>query len=570
MRFLFSHDFSRLIRNCARTDVFAQTSKQKRSVLHYPENPQNLYFIDRNLFHEGFLPKDEVIHEAGIALISPIILKILRFKRRVTMRAHAQLDPTTKKQILTTVILAAGLALAGVWTNTVGYSIDLLPLAAEPIIGFLSADAFRLGRLFMGIVFIVCARKLPQIQKTTVIIATLILSMGTGSLIIAYNQTLLNPLFLSVLSIFISIACYSFLVWVFYRQFARRLPTIYAVWGIAASLILEIWLSAFTCLVLPAKAQITLSLFLPFFIAAAYYLAFRFNNSGSEPKPLPRISKKSERYSLIAQVIIITVALVFIQALSEAGTWGESRGTYAEMTYFDPLQLSIVTVLVLVLTFLIFHLPRIRLSLSLRCIIGFSVLLLGLQILALTNDLEVDSHLVSIAVGIESFSHLVRWLMVIECVRMISMPSYRVAGIAHVASALVGLFWTHFASEISLGNSALVMVTIYLLLMSVIIIFVRGYYSHSTRLWATETTHNNNSTKEFIESYSLSPREGEVFSLLMQGYKYTEIEQSCALSSGTVKTHVSNLYKKLDVHSRQEMRERYEQYRTEKSLDSQT
>ncbi|MDR1082961.1 MAG: LuxR C-terminal-related transcriptional regulator [Coriobacteriales bacterium] len=48
----------------------------------------------------------------------------------------------------------------------------------------------------------------------------------------------------------------------------------------------------------------------------------------------------------------------------------------------------------------------------------------------------------------------------------------------------------------------------------------------------------------------------------MQGLKYLEIEHSCSLSSGTVKTHVSNLYKKLNVHSRKEMRDLYNRYRS--------
>ncbi|MDR1013629.1 MAG: LuxR C-terminal-related transcriptional regulator [Coriobacteriales bacterium] len=479
------------------------------------------------------------------------------------MQAYPTLDSVTRARILSAVVLAIGLTLAGVWTNTVGYSVQILPLGAEPIIGIPSADAFRFGRLFTGVLFIVFARKFPKAQNTAVIVAALALCMGTGSLVIAYHQTLLDAQLLSLLSIFAAIACYSFLVWVFYRQFARRLPAIYAVWGISASLVLELWLSAFVCLSVLSEVQIVLSLLIPFLIAAVYFVAYRFDAQNPDPKPFPRVSRKSEKYSLIAQVILITVALVFIQALSEAGTWGESRGTYAGSDEFAPVQLAVVAAIVLALTLLVFHAPRRRLSLSLRCIIGFGVSLMGLQILALINDLGVDPRLAPVAVAIEAFAHLVRWLMVIECVSMVSMPSYRVAGIAHVASALVGLLGTHLVSEMAFGNSALVMVTIYLLLMSVIVVFVRGYYSQSTRLWATEGRQDDGSAKRFAEEHSLSPREREIFALLIQGLKYIEIEQSCSLSSGTVKTHVSNLYKKLDVHSRKEMRDLYNRYRSD-------
>jgi DNA-binding CsgD family transcriptional regulator len=438
-------------------------------------------------------------------------------------------------------------------------------LAAESIIGMPSADAFRVGRLFAGVLFIVFARKFPKVEKAAVIIAALALSMGTGSLVIAYHQTLVDAQLLSLSSVSILIACYSFVVWIFYRQFARRLPTIYAVWGISISLILELWFSAFVCLSLPSAAQITLSLLIPSLIVIVYFAASRFGVQNLDSKPFPRISKKPEKFSRIAQVILITVALVLIQALSDVGIWGESRGAYAGLDEFDPFQLTAISVIVLALTFLVFHAPRKQLSLLLRCTIGFSVLLLGLQMLAIINDLGVAARLTPVAAGIESFSHLVRWLMIIECVRMVSMPSYRVAGIAHVASALVGLLWTHLISEITFGASAWVMVIIYLLLMSVIIVFVRSYYSQSTRLWATEDIERDNSAERFAHDYSLSPREREVFELLVRGFKYSEIEQSCSLSSGTVKTHVSNLYKKLDVHSRQEMRSLYNQYRSKDS-----
>lgn len=476
------------------------------------------------------------------------------------MRISLMLSPETRMRVLSTFVLAMGLAFAGVWTNTVGYSVQILPLGAESIVGMPSADAFRLGRLVVGLLFIVFARKFPKIEKITVVIMGVVLSMGTGSLVIAYYQTLLDPQVLSLLSIAFAIAGYSVLVWVFYRFFALKLPPIYAVWGIAASLILELWLSAFVCFSLPFDVQIALTLFIPLLVICLYFVAFKVGSQIPESKPLPRISKKSEKFSLVAQVILITIALVLIQGLSEVGTWGESRGSYAGLVEFAPVQLGIITIIVLALILFIFHIPQKHLSLALRCIIGFGVLLLGLQILALINDFGADPRLAPVAVGIEAFSHLVRWLMVIECVRMVSMPSYRVAGIAHVTSALVGLFWIHFISEVTLDNSVLVMVAIYLLLMSVIVVFVRGYYGQNTKLWTAESVQKDDAVKNFATKYSLSPRESEILALLIQGLKYSEIEQACALSSGTVKTHVTNLYKKLDVHSRQETIGLYNQY----------
>ena len=49
-----------------------------------------------------------------------------------------------------------------------------------------------------------------------------------------------------------------------------------------------------------------------------------------------------------------------------------------------------------------------------------------------------------------------------------------------------------------------------------------------------------------------SPRELEVFGLLLEGMSQQEIAERLVVAPGTVRAHVSNIYKKLDVHSRNE------------------
>ena len=477
------------------------------------------------------------------------------------MRLCQLLSSGKRTRVLLAAMLSIGLALAGVWINTVGSSASILPSSGEVVAGALSVSAFRLGRLFVGVLIIVFARKLPEVEKASVAFVALVLGAGTGALVLAYHQTLIDASILAFGGIFAAIASYSFLVWVFYRQFALRLPTIYAVWGIFASLVLETWLSAFSCLFLPYSGQMAVLFAVPVLLAVIYFIANAVDVRPSEPKPYPRVSGKSGKLSLIAQVVLITVALVLIQALSEAGIWGESRGLYAGMDAVDPIRLIAITILMLTITFLVFHMPRKRLSLLMRCIVGLGVALLGLQMLVFADGNDAGGAFSLAAFGIEQFSHLVRWLTVIECVRLASMPSYRVAGIAHVASAMVGLLWVHFVSEMAMDNSTLVMVVIYLLLVSVIIVFMKSQYSQSAYLWMRDCGQDDIWASRFAQEHSLSPRESEIFKLLMQGLKYAEIEQACALSSGTVKTHVSNLYKKLDVHSRREMREIYDAYR---------
>jgi DNA-binding NarL/FixJ family response regulator len=50
----------------------------------------------------------------------------------------------------------------------------------------------------------------------------------------------------------------------------------------------------------------------------------------------------------------------------------------------------------------------------------------------------------------------------------------------------------------------------------------------------------------------LSKREEEILDLLAKGYRYKEIAESLAISFDTVRSHLKNIYDKLQVHSRTE------------------
>lgn len=59
-------------------------------------------------------------------------------------------------------------------------------------------------------------------------------------------------------------------------------------------------------------------------------------------------------------------------------------------------------------------------------------------------------------------------------------------------------------------------------------------------------------TVEKIEAGSLSNREREILDLLAQGLMYKSIGSKLNISTETVRTHVRNIYEKLQVSSRME------------------
>ncbi|WP_251231140.1 helix-turn-helix transcriptional regulator [Adlercreutzia aquisgranensis] len=53
--------------------------------------------------------------------------------------------------------------------------------------------------------------------------------------------------------------------------------------------------------------------------------------------------------------------------------------------------------------------------------------------------------------------------------------------------------------------------------------------------------------------YQLTPREGEVLTLLARGRTSPIIQEKLVVSQNTVRTHVRHIYAKLNVHSQQEL-----------------
>ncbi|MBS0031679.1 response regulator transcription factor [Chitinophaga sp. 22321] len=54
----------------------------------------------------------------------------------------------------------------------------------------------------------------------------------------------------------------------------------------------------------------------------------------------------------------------------------------------------------------------------------------------------------------------------------------------------------------------------------------------------------------YQDPYGLSPREKEILRCLVNGDTYKQIADGCHISVGTVRSHIMNVYRKLDVNSR--------------------
>lgn len=78
---------------------------------------------------------------------------------------------------------------------------------------------------------------------------------------------------------------------------------------------------------------------------------------------------------------------------------------------------------------------------------------------------------------------------------------------------------------------------------------------------AIRVTPWKNACNVVATSYKLSPRETEIFFLMARGRNADYIQKQLVISPHTAKTHIANIYHKLDVHSAQELLDLVEEQR---------
>ena len=63
------------------------------------------------------------------------------------------------------------------------------------------------------------------------------------------------------------------------------------------------------------------------------------------------------------------------------------------------------------------------------------------------------------------------------------------------------------------------------------------------------------------DNFNLTPREKQILEQLSTGLSYDEISQNLSISGGTVRKHIENVYKKLQVHSKVEAVQKANKFR---------
>ena len=87
-----------------------------------------------------------------------------------------------------------------------------------------------------------------------------------------------------------------------------------------------------------------------------------------------------------------------------------------------------------------------------------------------------------------------------------------------------------------------------------------SYFFHHSPLLLTSKKEEETNPKAFFQDYHLTAREEEVCQLLLEQKRNQEIAQDLYLSVGTVKTHVHNIYIKMNIRKRDQLFSLYQDY----------
>lgn len=107
-----------------------------------------------------------------------------------------------------------------------------------------------------------------------------------------------------------------------------------------------------------------------------------------------------------------------------------------------------------------------------------------------------------------------------------------------------------------LASSLVLMTATLLFLNEMVESYVPDVSSSADRRPDLAVPVRDRSVERLSEAYLLTQREADVLALLLQGLSYQAVANHLCVTLGTVQTHTKSLYRKMDVHSRDELIER--------------
>ncbi len=307
-------------------------------------------------------------------------------------------------------------------------------------------------------------------------------------------------------------------------------------------------------------------------------------------------TSRADRFSMYLLLFIGAVVLAVTRSISMFGVWGDASTGIADAA---PWLLGVVVPAVAVTAFAYGALVRMDdFPLVARFQPALLLVFVGLFVTAVLESPEgagLAGLSLMVEVG-ESWAHLLFWTIVATSLDVLGLPSYRSIGIGCTAYASLSIAWLLLLSQRGMMATLLAVLAAYVLVLAMMgmawnplagrRVGSRGAAGATDPPPACQGAEGPSAASggsadlsgapsgdpagsgavptdpqrtmldrcaELAERYALSPREAEVFALLVQGRSRSFIQEELVLSGSTVKTHVSHIYAKMGVQGRQEL-----------------
>ncbi len=252
---------------------------------------------------------------------------------------------------------------------------------------------------------------------------------------------------------------------------------------------------------------------------------------------------------------------------------------------------SVIFALVLVGTIflLIVALLRERFDATLTYRLSLPIMVAGFVAIALFFDTHAALSLLLINVGYEFFD-ILAWVLFTEVSRRRNENALHIFGLG-VAFMFIGMALGYLAGNVvdTLVLNGTVQITVVAMLATLSLVVVAfmvipegvvAQLAHAVRsekkeeaaraaAEATNSSEDDAPRTDRIEAhcasvaqeFGLTPRESEVIVLLAYGRTLSIIARDLQIAKGTARTHIENIYRKLDVHKQQELIDLVESYK---------
>lgn len=507
----------------------------------------------------------------------------------------AMLQPAYEKSTLIALFGAFGIStvvaqadLIGHWFGFEASSAGVQPLG-NPRLFFLA------GYTVSSIIAIFIARFR---QRQLVVVKWLVfLTASIGALLygFAYASTLVPPNVSAIIGLVLYGVGYLGATLFLYCELAKLKRLSVALWAIAASLFLKTILGDAIGSVSSGAIQIVITALLSLASLACLSAMSRL----SCPEHLARYRSErsitaAEKRNLIYLLVAVSVILAALRGLSHLGLWGEG--------YLGSPVASFAGYVVVGLMLAGFTYATVIRNSNDRMLIRFQpaflVLIGGFLIYALKGNLfdpmTLEPVFSWLMVAVELFGHLLFWAVTLTAMRTTTDPLWRFPGVINATYGVVAIAWALVLLYTGIGEGVLAVAAAFLAMAAAIRPLSRKPAEAEATIMGPapldriETPDNARGSappaqapgehrsigdhiaqchQKLALQHGLSPRETDVFLLLAQGRSRPYISTALYLSDGTVKTHISHIYKKFGVHTREELLTIVQNAKTQKQAE---